>query len=293
MAKVLNWQKRAFSPSETIRSSPLRFSPVLLYTRVAPEAGVRTPSPEFSYLCDRKFCVLRPPYSGLRPAVRTPASAYSGLRVLRPPEKAAYSGLRRPEYVLQARRTPIYGLQMLNYSFIHYSFNKLLTNAFIHFETISNASEISNRVLQTVKQSVKSASDWSPTQISMNTRIGFGSDALLDPNYLNDLYSYLPLDSNDLLGNLEKVDKFNNFLESVPALGNTITAAKQTLLANASYYPVNDMVVISPGFVHMPRFHPGFWDVFKYSKLGVTVGHELGHAVIAYVMRGKCLIKKR
>ncbi|OXA46271.1 Endothelin-converting enzyme-like 1 [Folsomia candida] len=96
-------------------------------------------------------------------------------------------------------------------------------------ETISSASEISNRVLQTVKQSVKSASDWSPTPISMNTRIGFGSDALLDPNYLNNLYSYLPLDSNDLLGNLEKVDKFNNYLESVPALGNTITAAKQTL----------------------------------------------------------------
>ncbi|OXA55025.1 hypothetical protein Fcan01_10472 [Folsomia candida] len=67
-------------------------------------------------------------YSGLRPAMRTPASgrpcvlrppaghAYSGLRVLRPPEKVAYSGLRRPEYVLQARNSPIYAIGNFAYS---------------------------------------------------------------------------------------------------------------------------------------------------------------------------------
>ncbi|OXA39542.1 hypothetical protein Fcan01_25604 [Folsomia candida] len=63
---------------------------------------------------DLEIGYLRPPasaYSGLRLATRTPASAYSGLQ-----KKSRTPGLRRPEYVLQARNSPIYAIGNFAYS---------------------------------------------------------------------------------------------------------------------------------------------------------------------------------
>ncbi|XP_035712959.1 endothelin-converting enzyme 1 [Folsomia candida] len=163
-------------------------------------------------------------------------------------------------------------------------FPLLLAKLFLekNIEIISSAAEISNRVLQTVKKSVTSA-PWIPTPIFLNTTIEFVPVTFDNPGILDELYSSLPLDSNDLLKNLEQVDKFNKLQESSAHLGSIITAAKLTLTQNATYHLVPDFVFVTPGWVQMPRFHPGFLDVFKFANLGVTVGHELGHAVMTYL----------
>ncbi|OXA46270.1 Endothelin-converting enzyme 2 [Folsomia candida] len=111
---------------------------------------------------------------------------------------------------------------------------------------------------------------------------------MLNPDHVEDLYSSLPLDPIDFLENVKQVDKLNKRLEFNPSLNVAMMAATRTITANAANFASRlstfpDFVFIPLGWVQMPRFHPGFLGVFKFANLGVTVGHELGHAVWAQI----------
>jgi putative endopeptidase len=98
------------------------------------------------------------------------------------------------------------------------------------------------------------------------------------PNKWRD-YSKLPIDSDDLVGNLMRASRFESEFQLAKA-GKPVDPEEwgmtpQTI--NAYYNPLNNEVVFPAAILQPPFFNMAADDAVNYGAIGAVIGHEMGH----------------
>jgi putative endopeptidase len=93
-------------------------------------------------------------------------------------------------------------------------------------------------------------------------------------------YSQLDVRPNDLMGNVERVQKFDNAYQARRLALRTEPdqwiVTPQTV--NATYLPWRNEIILPAAMLQPPLFDPDADDAVNYGALGAVVGHEIGHA---------------
>jgi predicted metalloendopeptidase len=149
----------------------------------------------------------------------------------------------------------------------------------------SNASrkrvkELVDNVLEAYRQAIVEADWMSPRTRQqaldklgrMKTRIGY-------PDVWRD-YRALDIRADDLLGNVQRAQKFENDYRMATLRGRTEpeqwVMTPQTI--NATYVQWSNEVQLPAAILQPPMFDAGAEDAVNYGGIGAIIGHEIGHA---------------
>lgn len=93
-------------------------------------------------------------------------------------------------------------------------------------------------------------------------------------------YSQLDIQANDLMGNVERAQRFENGYQALRLAQKTEPehwlVTPQTV--NATYLPWRNEIILPAAILQPPLFDPDAEDAVNYGALGAVVGHEIGHA---------------
>ena len=151
-----------------------------------------------------------------------------------------------------------------------------------HFRPASRAriEKLVENLIEAYRQAVNQA-DWMAPSTRrhalakldrLETRIGH-------PERWRD-YSQLEVRSDDLMGNVERAQKFDNGYQAQRLARRTESdhwiVTPQTV--NATYLPWRNEIILPAAMLQPPLFDPDADDAVNYGALGAVVGHEIGHA---------------
>lgn len=92
-------------------------------------------------------------------------------------------------------------------------------------------------------------------------------------------YSDLDIESDDLFGNMMRINAFN-WNQQIEDLAGPVDRAQwpyppQTI--NASYNPLMNQITFPAGILQPPFFDPNADAAMNYGAIGAVIGHEIGH----------------
>jgi len=151
-----------------------------------------------------------------------------------------------------------------------------------HFRPASRdrIERIVGNLLEAYRQAVNEA-DWMapPTRGHALAKLDRLETRIGHPSRWRD-YSQLDVRPHDLMGNVERVQKFDNAYHARRLARPTETdhwfVTPQTV--NATYLPWRNEVILPAAMLQPPLFDPDADDAVNYGALGAVVGHEIGHA---------------
>jgi putative endopeptidase len=150
-----------------------------------------------------------------------------------------------------------------------------------HFSTQSRrrVKELVDNMLEAYRQAVRQADWMSPGTrqlaldklASMKVRIGY-------PDSWRS-YSQLEIRADDLLGNVQRAQKFENDYRMLrltrPAEPDQWLITPQTV--NATYLSWRNEMLLPAAILQPPLFDPDAEDAVNYGGIGALIGHEIGH----------------
>ena len=109
-------------------------------------------------------------------------------------------------------------------------------------------------------------------------------DIILDDKELEGFYKDLIIDEGDYLGNRVRLSQFHQQLsvhmpkDETQNVNRYWTQFPYLFLGNAFYEPLHNYIVILPGLLQRPAFHPDLPQSVNYGSLGFIMSHEILHA---------------